>query len=93
MERPVKRRRLIQAMSGGLVVGVAGCLGGDDDTGRLHEIIVELVVELMEHAISHAEDDGAISEFETQMLEFDIGEFVEQYRAQRNFESEHDQPM
>ncbi|NGM67825.1 hypothetical protein G6M89_02165 [Natronolimnobius sp. AArcel1] len=34
MERRVKRRRLIQAMSGGLVVGVAGCLGGDDDTGN-----------------------------------------------------------
>ncbi len=65
----------------------------DFDSRRLHEIIVELVVELMEHAISHAEDDSAISEFETQMLEFDIGEFVDQYRAQRNFESEHDQPM
>ncbi|THE62853.1 hypothetical protein D8Y22_20555 [Salinadaptatus halalkaliphilus] len=62
----------------------------DFDARRLHEIVVELVVELMDHAISHADDDDAISEFEAQMLEFDVGEFVEQYRAQRNFESEHD---
>ncbi|MDS0299671.1 DUF5815 family protein [Halogeometricum sp. S1BR25-6] len=56
----------------------------DFDSRRLHEIIVELVVELMEHAVSHAEDDAAISNFETKMLDFDVGEFVEQYRAQRD---------
>jgi len=60
------------------------------DARRLHEIIVELIVELMEHAISHADDDDAISQFESQMLEFDISTFVEEYRAQRDFESEHD---
>ncbi|MCU4974631.1 hypothetical protein OB955_18075 [Halobacteria archaeon AArc-m2/3/4] len=31
MERPVTRRRFVQATSGGLAVGVAGCLGSDDD--------------------------------------------------------------
>jgi hypothetical protein len=31
-----------------------------------------------------------MAEFEEQMLEFDVSEFVEQYRAQRDFESEHD---
>lgn len=56
----------------------------DFDSRRLHEIIVELVVELMEHAVSHAEDDSAVSDFETKMLDFDVGEFVEQYRAQRD---------
>ena len=71
-------------------VGYAVAWITDFDSRRLHEIVVELVVELMEHAISHADDDEAISEFETQMLEFDVAEFVEQYRAQRDFESEHD---
>ncbi|MDF9744579.1 DUF5815 family protein [Natrinema salsiterrestre] len=63
------------------------------DARRLHEIVVELVVELMEHAVSHADDDTAVSEFESQMLEFDVAEFVEQYRREREFESEHDQPI
>jgi hypothetical protein len=31
-----------------------------------------------------------MDEFEAQMLEFDVEAFVEQYRAQRNFEDEHD---
>ncbi|MFB6096269.1 MAG: DUF5815 family protein [Haloferacaceae archaeon] len=56
----------------------------DFDSRRLHEIVVELVVELMEHAVSHAEDDGAMTEFEQQMLEFDVEEFVDQYRARRD---------
>ena len=65
----------------------------DFDAPRLHEIVVELVVELMEHAISHADDDAAITEFESQMLEFDVSTFVEQYRREREFESEYDQPI
>jgi hypothetical protein len=60
------------------------------DARRLHEIVVELVVELMEHAVSHAEDESAVAEFEEQMLEFDVAEFVDAYREQREFESEHD---
>ncbi|SFC07491.1 hypothetical protein SAMN05444422_104136 [Halobiforma haloterrestris] len=71
-------------------VGYAMLWVFDFDSRRLHEVVVELVVELMEHAISHAEDDSAITEFESQMLEFDVAEFVEQYRAQRDFESAHD---
>lgn len=55
------------------------------ESQTLHEIIVELVIELMEHAISHA-DDVAMDEFESAMLEFDVGEFVEQYRQERNTE-------
>ncbi|MFC7202478.1 DUF5815 family protein [Haloferax namakaokahaiae] len=60
----------------------------DFDSRRLHEIIVELVVELMEHAVSHADDEVAVSEFERQMLEFDVSEFVETYRAQRDLDPE-----
>jgi len=60
------------------------------DARRLHEVVVELVVELMEHAVSHAEDDGAVSKFEDEMHAFDVAAFVEQYREQREFETEHD---
>ena len=63
------------------------------DSQRLHEVIVELVVELMEHAMSHADDEDATSEFERQMLEFDVSEFVDEYRSVRDFESEHDRPV
>ena len=68
--------------------GTAHLLGivwvSDFDARRLHEIVVELVVELMEHAVSHADDDAAVSEFERRMLEFDVSEFVEAYRAERD---------
>jgi len=58
------------------------------DSRRLHEIVVELVVELMEHAVSHADDDEALSAFEQEMVEFDVAEFVDQYRAERDLEAE-----
>ena len=64
----------------------------DFDSRRLHEIVVELIVELMEHAISHAEDGDAAASFEEQMFDFDVGAFVEQYRAERDFEGEFDRP-
>ena len=65
----------------------------DFDARRLHEIIVELVVELMEHAISHADDEGAMTDFEEAMLSFDVSEFVQEYRAQRDFTGPHDRPV
>ena len=68
-------------------VGYAVVWVADFDARRLHEVIVELIVELMEHAVSHADDDS-MSEFETQMLEFDVAEFVEQYRAQRDLSAD-----
>ncbi|RRJ32175.1 DUF5815 family protein [Halocatena pleomorpha] len=64
----------------------------DDHARRLHEVVVELVVELMEHAISHTDDDDATAEFESQMLEFDVAAFVDAYRTQREFEDEYDTP-
>ncbi|WP_254837760.1 DUF5815 family protein [Natronomonas marina] len=62
------------------------------DSRRLHEIVVELLVELMEHAVSHG-DESTATEFEEQMLEFDVETFVEEYRAERDFESEVDTPV
>jgi len=59
------------------------------DSRRLHEIVVELLLELMEHAISHADDELA-GEFEAYMHEFDVEQFVGLYRQEREFESEHD---
>lgn len=63
------------------------------DARRLHEIIVELLVELMDHAISHAEDDDLHDTFAEQLESFDVEGFVEEYRAAREFESERDRPV
>jgi hypothetical protein len=60
------------------------------DARRLHEIVVELLIELMEHAVSHADDGEAMSEFERQMAEFDVEGFVAEYREERDLETEHD---
>jgi hypothetical protein len=59
----------------------------------LHEKIVELVLELMEHAISHTEEDSLLSEFEEQLRSFDPEEFVATYRNRREFDDEHDHPV
>src|SRR6056297_1042753 len=69
-------------------VGYAMAWVTDFDSRRLHEVVVELVVELMEHAVSHADDDEALSAFEAEMVEFDVSEFVDQYRAERDLEAE-----
>jgi hypothetical protein len=69
-------------------VGYAMVWVTEFDSRRLHEVVVELVVELMEHAVSHADDDEALSAFEEEMVEFDVTEFVEQYRAERDLEAE-----
>ena len=69
-------------------VGYAMVWMTEFDSRRLHEIVVELVVELMEHAVSHADDDEALSAFEAEMVEFDVSEFVDQYRAERDLEGE-----
>jgi hypothetical protein len=71
-------------------VGYALVWVADFDARRLHEVVVELLVELMEHAVGHADDEDAMGEFERQMTQFDVEAFVEQYRREREFESEHD---
>lgn len=69
-------------------VGFALLWVADFDSRALHERIVELVIELMEHAVSHADDTSALTEFEGKMHEFDVGEFVEQYRQERDLDAE-----
>jgi hypothetical protein len=71
-------------------VGYALLWVAEFDARRLHEVVVELVVDLMDHAVSHAEDDAQRSEFEAQLQDFDIEAFVTRYREARDFESEHD---
>jgi hypothetical protein len=65
----------------------------DFDSRRLHEVVVELLVELMDHAVGHADDADAKSEFERFLDQFDVEAFVEQYRAERDLESEHDSAL
>lgn len=62
----------------------------DFDARSLHETVVELLLELMEHAISHADDGPTVAEFEQQLQEFEVETFVEMYREEREFEDEHD---
>lgn len=71
-------------------VGYAVLWVADMDARALHEVVVELVVELMDHAVSHAEDETMAGEFEAQMLDFDVSAFVDEYRSQRDFEDEYD---
>ena len=67
-------------------VGYALLWVTDFDARALHEAVVELVVELMEHAVSHADDESAMREFEEEMLAFDVEAFVTQYRAERDID-------
>ncbi len=73
-------------------VGYALLWVSDFDARRLHEVVVELLVELMEHAASHGDAETA-AQFEREMLEFDVEAFVEQYRREREFDSEFDTPI
>jgi hypothetical protein len=73
-------------------VGYALVWVTDFDSRRLHEIVVELVVELMEHALSHADSDEAMTQFEADMLDFDVAEFVDEYRRERDFSGPNDTP-
>ncbi len=65
----------------------------DFDARRLHELVVELLVELMDHAVGHSDDETAVSEFDRQLAAFDVTAFVEAYRSEREFDSEFDTPV
>lgn len=73
-------------------VGYALLWVSDFDSRELHVRVVDLVVELMEHAIGHAEDDDAKADFEANLDQFDAEAFVEEYRSVRDFEDEYDTP-
>jgi len=76
--------------SGDGQVGYALVWVTEFDAHRLHEIVVELIVELMEHAISHAEDGPTVQEFQQYLEEFDLEAFVDAYRRERDFDDEYD---
>lgn len=59
----------------------------DFDSRRLHQIIVELVIELMDHAMTHSEDDQARSDFTTALDSFEVETFVDRYREERDLDS------
>ncbi len=63
------------------------------DARRLHEVIVELLVELMDHAMSHASEEDDREAFREQLSSFDVTEFVDSYRAQRDFDGAADRPV
>ncbi|ARS90020.1 DUF5815 family protein [Natrarchaeobaculum aegyptiacum] len=71
-------------------VGYALLWVTDPDAREFHERVVDRLLELMDHAIGHAEDADAKHSFQRQLEEFDVPTFVEQYRAERDFESERD---
>jgi len=63
------------------------------DSRELHVRIVDLVVDLMEHALSHADDEAAATEFDEHLEDFDVEAFVDEYRSVRDFENEWDAPV
>ena len=67
-------------------VGFALCWVSEFSARRLHEIIVELLIELMDHAVSHTDDDAVRTEFTEQLASFDVETFVTLYRDQRDLE-------
>lgn len=71
-------------------VGYALLWVAEFDSRRLHEVVVDLLVEMVAHAVSHADDTPAVDDFESQLQQFDIDEFVDLYRAERSFDDEFD---
>lgn len=57
------------------------------DAVSLHELVVELLVELMDHAVGHIDDDEVRTDFGELLAEFDIATFVAAYRSERDLES------
>ncbi len=65
----------------------------DFDARRLHEVVVETVLEIMAEAVTEVGDESATSEFTQQRAAFDVDAFVDAYRAERDFEDEWDEPV
>lgn len=60
------------------------------DARALHGLVVELLIELMDHAVGHVTDEAVRTEFESQMGEFNVDAFVNQYRDSRDWEGRAD---
>ncbi len=54
------------------------------DSRRLHEVVVELVLEVMDHAMTHSTDESAQASFADRLSDFEVDTFVERYRAERD---------
>lgn len=67
-------------------------LVSDFSPRKLYEVVVELLVELIDRAIGHADDEAAAREFEVQLVEFDVKTFIDIYRDERNFKDKFDIP-
>ena len=65
----------------------------DYDARKLHEIVVETVIDLMADAVTEAGDDSAAAAFTEHRAEFEVADFVAEYRAVRDFEDEFDEPV
>jgi hypothetical protein len=64
----------------------------DFDARDLHEIVVETVLGIMAKAVTSVGDDSATEAFSEVRADFDVTEFVEEYREVRDFEDEFDEP-
>lgn len=56
------------------------------ESRRLHVVLVDLILELMDHAMTHADDDVARSEFAQTLDAFDVEAFVDDYRSARDLD-------
>ncbi len=65
----------------------------DFDARTLHEIVVETVLSVMAQAVTEVGDDSATSAFSEHRAEFDVEEFVDEYRSVRDFDDEFDEPV
>ncbi|MFB6162907.1 MAG: DUF5815 family protein [Halococcoides sp.] len=65
-----------------------------DFTAReVHVLLVQLLVDLMDHAVDEVGDDSIKSQFTEQLEGLDVEEFVDQYRTERSFEGPEDSPV
>lgn len=79
--------------SGDGSVGYAVVWVAEVDAQEFHRNVVEEILGLMERAVSHTEDETAMTAFEADRLEFDVDSFVAEYRDRRDFEDEFDEPL
>ncbi|MFP4530885.1 MAG: DUF5815 family protein [Halodesulfurarchaeum sp.] len=72
--------------------GYAAAWIADFDAREFHEIVVRTVLEVMAQAVTAVGDDSAADAFSDVRADFDVEEFVEEYRSVRDFEDEFDEP-
>ena len=63
------------------------------DSRALHETVVETVLGVMADAVTEVGDESATAAFTDHRAEFDVEEFVTEYREVRDFDDEFDEPV